>query len=56
MIWKIPEIISYLSKYFELAGGDVILTGTPSGVGAVQRTDKLEVTAAGLGTLVVNVI
>ncbi len=56
MIWKIPEIISYLSKYFELAGGDVILTGTPSGVGAIRRTDKLEVTAAGLGTLVVNVI
>ena len=56
MIWKIPEIISYLSKYFELAGGDVILTGTPSGVGAVQKNDTLEVAADGLGTMTVNVI
>ena len=37
MIWKVPEMISYLSEYFELAAGDVILTGTPSGVAAVKR-------------------
>jgi hypothetical protein len=35
MIWKVPEMISYLSEYFELAPGDVIMTGTPSGVGPV---------------------
>ena len=33
MIWKVPEIIAYLSEYFELAAGDVILSGTPAGVG-----------------------
>jgi fumarylpyruvate hydrolase len=31
MIWKLPEIIAYLSDHFALAAGDVILTGTPSG-------------------------
>jgi fumarylpyruvate hydrolase len=56
MIWKIPEMITYLSDYFELAGGDVILSGTPSGVGAVVRGDIMEVAAEGLGTLTVNVV
>lgn len=42
MIWSVPEIISELSKLFELAAGDLIFTGTPSGVGAVQRGDRLE--------------
>ena len=35
MIWKVPEMIAYLSGYFELAAGDVIFSGTPSGVGPV---------------------
>jgi fumarylpyruvate hydrolase len=56
MIWKVPEMISYLSEYFELAAGDVILSGTPSGVGAVQRGDRIEVAAAGLGSLTVTVV
>ena len=42
MIWKTPEIIRYLSQYFELAAGDVILTGTPAGVGPVARGDVME--------------
>jgi fumarylpyruvate hydrolase len=42
MIWKVSEIISYLSDYFALAAGDMILTGTPAGVGAVARGDRLE--------------
>ena len=33
MIWKIPEMIAVLSQYFELAAADVVMTGTPSGVG-----------------------
>ena len=41
MIWKVPEMIAYLSEYFELAPGDVILSGTPAGVGAVVRGDRL---------------
>ena len=56
MIWKVPEMISYLSDYFELAAGDVIMSGTPSGVGPVQRGDVMEMTVAGLGSAVVRVV
>ena len=56
MIWKIPEMISYLSDYFELAAGDVILTGTPAGVGPVERGDKMEVTVDGFPSLEVTVV
>ena len=41
MIWKVPEAISYLSGLFRLAPGDLIMTGTPAGVGAVKRGDEL---------------
>ena len=41
MVWKIDELISYCSKYFTLKIGDIIFTGTPSGVGAVQENDQL---------------
>jgi fumarylpyruvate hydrolase len=56
MIWKVPEMISYLSEYFELAAGDVILSGTPSGVAAVQRGDRMELSVDGLGSLTVEVV
>ncbi len=56
MIWKVPEMISYLSDYFELAAGDVILSGTPSGVGPVARGDTLVATIDSIGTLTVNVV
>lgn len=55
MIWKVPEMISYLSDYFELAAGDVILSGTPAGVGPVERGDKMEMCVDGLGVLEVSV-
>ncbi len=55
MIWKVPEMISYLSDYFELAAGDVILSGTPSGVGPVAKGDSLEIAIEGLGSLSVKV-
>ncbi|MDC0386143.1 fumarylacetoacetate hydrolase family protein [Flavobacteriaceae bacterium] len=41
MLWKIDELISYVSQYFTLKIGDVIFTGTPSGVGAVAENDIL---------------
>src|SRR5690606_2394979 len=41
MIWTVPEIISVLSRAFTLAAGDIIMSGTPSGVGAVERGDVL---------------
>ncbi len=56
MIWKVPEMISYLSEYFELQAGDVIMSGTPSGVGPVVRGDTMEATIEGLGNLVVKVV
>jgi len=56
MIWKVPEIISYLSGYFELAAGDVILTGTPAGVGPVKRGDIMTAEAEGLGSITVSVV
>ena len=56
MIWKVPEIISYLSDYFELAGGDVILSGTPSGVAAVARGDVMELEVERLGAMTVRVV
>jgi fumarylpyruvate hydrolase len=55
MIWKVPEMISYLSEYFELAPGDVILSGTPSGVGPVVKGDTMELSIDGLGSLTVTV-
>jgi fumarylpyruvate hydrolase len=56
MIWKVPEMISYLSEYFELKAGDIILSGTPAGVGPVVRGDTMEASIEGLGTLVVTVV
>jgi fumarylpyruvate hydrolase len=51
MIWKVPEMISYLSGLFELQPGDLIMSGTPSGVGAVVRGDVMEGHIEGIGTL-----
>ena len=42
MLWKIDEIIEYISKYFTLKIGDIIFTGTPAGVGKVNANDKLK--------------
>jgi 2-keto-4-pentenoate hydratase/2-oxohepta-3-ene-1,7-dioic acid hydratase in catechol pathway len=42
MLWNIDELISHVSQYFTLKIGDVIFTGTPSGVAAVQPDDVLE--------------
>ena len=56
MIWKVAEMISYLSDYFELAAGDVIMSGTPSGVGAVVTGDVMEAEIAGVGMLRVTVV
>ena len=41
MLWKIDELIEYVSKYFTLKIGDIIFTGTPAGVGKVIANDKL---------------
>jgi 2-keto-4-pentenoate hydratase/2-oxohepta-3-ene-1,7-dioic acid hydratase in catechol pathway len=41
MLWKIDELIAYVSQFFTLKIGDIIFTGTPSGVGKVEEGDKL---------------
>ncbi|MCM5663713.1 fumarylacetoacetate hydrolase family protein [Galbibacter mesophilus] len=41
MLWKIDELISYISTYFTLKTGDIIFTGTPAGVGKVYENDQL---------------
>jgi fumarylpyruvate hydrolase len=48
-IWPVPEIIAALSKLVRLAPGDLIFTGTPDGVGPLQRGDLLEGEIAGVG-------
>ena len=56
MIWKVPEAISYLSGLFRLAPGDLIMTGTPAGVGAVKRGDTLEGHVDRVGDIKVRVV
>ena len=56
MIWKVPEMISYLSDYFELAAGDVILSGTPAGVGPIVKGDVMEISVEGLGSMDIPVV
>lgn len=53
MIWSIPEIISELSKLFVLSAGDVIFTGTPAGVGAVERDEVIFAHIDGLSDITV---
>lgn len=56
MIWNVPETIAYLSGLVELAPGDLIMTGTPEGVAAVQRGDLMEGTIAGVGTVRTRIV
>ncbi len=55
MIWNVPEIISKLSEMVELAPGDIIMTGTPSGVAATVAGDKIECEVEGVGKLNVTI-
>jgi fumarylpyruvate hydrolase len=56
MIWDVPHQIEFLSKLFELKGGDLIFTGTPAGVGAIKRGDRLTGHIDGIGDLDVSVV
>ncbi|WP_342359625.1 fumarylacetoacetate hydrolase family protein [Terrarubrum flagellatum] len=56
LIWKVPEMISYLSGLFELQPGDLIMSGTPSGVGAIKRGDVMEGSCEGVGTVTAKVV
>ena len=55
LIWNVPEIISNLSEMVDLVAGDIIMTGTPSGVAATVAGDKLECEVEGVGKLTVTI-
>ncbi|GEB90019.1 fumarylacetoacetate hydrolase family protein [Zymomonas mobilis] len=54
MIWSVEEIISVLSQSIKLLPGDLIMTGTPAGVGSVQPGDRLEAQCTGIGYLAIS--
>ncbi|WP_139491327.1 fumarylacetoacetate hydrolase family protein [Brevibacillus dissolubilis] len=56
MVFKIPQIIEHITSVMTLLPGDVILTGTPSGVGPLQPGDEISVTIEGIGTLTSRVV
>lgn len=56
MIWNVPDTIAFLSEYYFLKPGDLIFTGTPAGVGAVKRGDKLLGKVEGLAELAVELV
>ncbi len=56
MIWSVPESIAFLSRYYELCPGDLIFTGTPAGVGALSRGDKVRGAIEGLAELVFDIL
>ena len=55
LIWNIPELIADLSRFYHLRPGDLIFTGTPEGVSAVQAGDRIEGQIEGVGSIVLNV-
>jgi fumarylpyruvate hydrolase len=56
MIWSVPEQIAFLSRYYALEAGDIIMTGTPAGVGKAKVGDELAASVAGLAELRVKII
>jgi fumarylpyruvate hydrolase len=56
MIWSVPEVIAQLSKQVTLAAGDLIYTGTPSGVGPVVPGDLITAHIDGLPSLTLTII
>jgi fumarylpyruvate hydrolase len=56
MIWSVPEIIAELSATFTLRAGDLIFTGTPSGVGPVRRGDVVRGVVDRVGELTLRVV
>ena len=55
MIWKLPEIISTLSRFVALKPGDIIFTGTPAGVGPVVKGNRLNVSVDGLPSITLTI-
>lgn len=56
LIWSVPEIISICSRSVALQPGDLIMTGTPSGVGAIKPGDSITGGVAGLGEIAITIV
>ncbi|GEM48958.1 fumarylacetoacetate hydrolase family protein [Deinococcus cellulosilyticus] len=55
MIFDIPTVLEYVSAFMTLEPGDVVITGTPDGVGPLNRGDRVEVEVEGIGVLVTHI-
>ena len=55
MVWGVPEVIAELSRLFELKAGDLVFTGTPAGVGPLERGDLVGCAIDGVGSLAFTV-
>jgi fumarylpyruvate hydrolase len=56
MTWSVAEIVAELSRFVALKPGDLIMTGTPAGVGPLGRGDRLVGEIAGVGRLEVGIV
>lgn len=56
LIWSVPEMISILSRYFKLMPGDLIFTGTPAGVAALERGDRVTGGVEGLDEIAIEIV
>ncbi len=56
MIFNVPQIVAYISSFMTLEPGDVVLTGTPAGVGKLERGDLVQIMVSGIGTLETHIV
>ncbi|MGC6529971.1 MAG: fumarylacetoacetate hydrolase family protein, partial [Candidatus Puniceispirillaceae bacterium] len=56
MVHSVPDLIAHLSQFYDLGAGDVIMTGTPEGVGPVARGDRLVGTVTGISPIDVTFV
>jgi len=56
MLFPVADLLSYVSAFMTLEPGDVVLTGTPSGVGELHQGDAVEVAVEGIGSLCVRIV
>jgi fumarylpyruvate hydrolase len=56
MLWSVPDIVAYLSRFYRLHPGDLIYTGTPAGVGAVVPGDTVRVSIAGISDCHIKIL
>jgi 2-keto-4-pentenoate hydratase/2-oxohepta-3-ene-1,7-dioic acid hydratase in catechol pathway len=56
MVFGVAELFAFISRVMTLLPGDVILTGTPAGVGPIRPGDRMEVAVEGIGVLVNTVV